>query len=111
MGGWRPGGDLNTLVPPNSGLQIYETDQINNRGEIAVQSSDADGNNHALLLIPCNENHPGVEGCDYGMVDASDVASRPNPAVSGASSRTLPQSLTRRMSRYRVPGFGASQRN
>jgi len=82
---WEDGGpwvDLSTLVPPNSGLQIYETDQINDRGEIAVQSTDASGNNHALLLIPCDENHPGVEGCDYSMVDAATVALvNPGPAI------------------------------
>ena len=111
---WENGGpmvNLISLLPPNTGIDLYEVSQINNRGEIAVQGTDADGNNHAVLLIPCDENHPGVAGCDYSMVDASNAASRPSPGVSGASSRTLPQSLTRRMSRYRVPGFGASQRN
>jgi probable HAF family extracellular repeat protein len=66
--------DLNTLVPPNSGIQLVEGVQINDRGEIAVQGPDANGNNHGVLLIPCDENHPGVEGCDYSMVDASAVA-------------------------------------
>jgi len=76
---WEDGGpwvDLSTLVPPNSGLQIYETDQINDRGEIAVQSTDASGNNHALLLIPCDENHPDVSGCDYETIDAETAAAR-----------------------------------
>ena len=74
---WQDGGpivDLNTLVPPNSGIQLYETGQINDRGEIAVNGLDMDGNNHDILLIPCDESHPGVEGCDYSMVDASAVA-------------------------------------
>lgn len=74
---WEDGGpavDLNTLMPPNSGLQIYETDQINDRGEIAAQSMDANGNNHAVLLIPCDEHHPDVEGCDYSQIDGRDAA-------------------------------------
>jgi probable HAF family extracellular repeat protein len=71
--------DLNTLVPPHSGLHLFEPQQINDRGEIAVEGTDANGNNHAVLLIPCDENHPGVEGCDYSMVDAS-TASRVSPA-------------------------------
>jgi probable HAF family extracellular repeat protein len=81
---WEGGGpavDLNTLVPPNSGLQIYETDQINDRGEIAAQASDADGNNHALLLIPCDGNHPGVVGCDYSLVDASTAPQSTAPRL------------------------------
>ena len=63
--------DLNTLVPPNSGIQLVEGVQINDRGEIAVQGPDANGNNHAVLLIPCDENHPGVEGCDYSIVEVT----------------------------------------
>jgi len=109
---WEDGGplvDLNTLVPPNSGLLLVEPGQINDRGEISVTASDTSGNNHVVLLIPCDGYHPGVEGCDYNLVEASDVASRPSPAVSGAASRTLPQSLMRRMNRYRFPSLGASQ--
>jgi uncharacterized membrane protein len=70
---WEDGGplvNLNTLVPPGSGLQLVEAHQINDQGEIAVGALDASGNNHAVLLIPCDENHPGIEGCDYSMVDA-----------------------------------------
>lgn len=104
--------DLNTLVPPGSGLQLVEADEINDRGEIVIDDAyDANGNHHALLLIPCDGHHPGVEGCDYSMVEASDVASRPSPAVTGAASRTSPQSLMRRMNRHHFPGLGASPRN
>jgi uncharacterized membrane protein len=79
---WEDGGpmvDLNTLVPPNSGLHLYEADQINDGGEILVQGVDASGNNHVVLLIPCDNNHPGIEGCDYSMVDASTAAQSPAP--------------------------------
>jgi hypothetical protein len=37
---------------------------INDRGEITAQGLLANGDQHAVLLIPCDENHPGVEGCD-----------------------------------------------
>jgi probable HAF family extracellular repeat protein len=79
---WEDGGplvDLNTLVPPNSGLYLTEAQQINDQGEIAVEGSDANGNNHAVLLIPCDDNHPGVEGCDYSMVDAAAVTRGQSP--------------------------------
>jgi probable HAF family extracellular repeat protein len=110
---WQNGSvvDLNTMISPNSTLHLDAALEINDRGEIAVNGSDANGNTHAALLIPCGEGDGGVAGCDYSMVDASDVASRPSPAVSGASRRTLPQSLMRRMNRYRFPGLGAPPRN
>jgi hypothetical protein len=69
--------DLNTLIPPGSGLQLYEADQVNDLGEISVQGNDANGNNHVVVLIPCDENHPDVEGCDYGFVEAGSAIKNP----------------------------------
>ena len=95
--------DLNTLVSSSSGIQLVEAVQINDRGEIAAQGPDTNGNNHAVLLIPCDENHPGVEGCDYDLVDAKTAAaqSTARPYVPSATQRT-PQS--RRSNRYHVRG-------
>ena len=106
---WENGSivDLNTLISGNSQIFLYWSTFISDSGEIAAYGSLANGDTHAFLLIPCDENHPGVEGCDYSMVEASDIASRPSPAVSDAASRTLPQSLMRRMSRYHFPGLAA----
>jgi probable HAF family extracellular repeat protein len=89
---WEDGGpivDLNTLVPPNPGIQLYETGQINDLGEIALNGLDANGNNHAVLLIPCDENHPDVEGCDYSLIDAEIAA-----ALVGPDSASRPATLT-----------------
>jgi probable HAF family extracellular repeat protein len=70
---WENGGpmvDLATLISFNSGISVgIGTFDINDRGEIAGQGTDANGNSHAILLIPCDENHPDVEGCDYSLVD------------------------------------------
>jgi hypothetical protein len=71
--GGGPAVDLNTLIPPGSGLQLVEADQINDRGEIAAEGPDANGNNHVVVLIPCDENHPHVEGCDYSFVEAGSA--------------------------------------
>jgi probable HAF family extracellular repeat protein len=73
---WENGSivDLNTLIPPGSPLQLVHPDTINDKGEVAGTGLDANGNQHAFLLIPCDENHPAVEGCDYGLVEAAATA-------------------------------------
>jgi probable HAF family extracellular repeat protein len=110
---WQDDGpivDLNTLVPPNSGIQLYETGQINDRGEIAVNGLDANGNNHDILLIPCDQNHPDIEGCDYSLVDAATAAapSGTRPHVPSATQRP-PQS--RWSNRYHSPGLTVGPTN
>jgi hypothetical protein len=96
--------DLNTLIPPNSAFYLYAASFIDDDGEIAAFGSLANGDTHALLLTPCDEHHPGVEGCDYSMVDAHAAVPQTSPAVRNRPSRALPQSLVRRMSPYRSPG-------
>jgi probable HAF family extracellular repeat protein len=68
---WEDGSlfDLNSLVPPASALYLQLTYAINDSGEIAGTGVDASGNEHAFLLMPCDENHPSIEGCDYSLVD------------------------------------------
>src|ERR1700674_123760 len=81
--------DLNALIPPGSPLQLQAAETINDRGEIAASGADANGNEHAVLLIPFDENHPNVEGCDYDLVDATSAALRAKTAVGHVSSRVL----------------------
>jgi probable HAF family extracellular repeat protein len=78
---WEDGSmfDLNALIPPGSALHLQFVQKINDRGEIAGMGVDVSGNTHAFLLIPCDENHSGVAGCDYSPVDAA-AATRENPA-------------------------------
>ena len=47
---------------------------INDRAEITGVGLLANGDLHVFLLIPCDENHPGIETCDYRLVDASTAA-------------------------------------
>jgi probable HAF family extracellular repeat protein len=79
---WENGGpmvDLNTLIPADSGAPLYEASNINDRGEIVAGGLPAGCNDpsscgHVYLLIPCDADHPGVEGCDYNAVaDTSDA--------------------------------------
>jgi probable HAF family extracellular repeat protein len=72
---WEDGGpivDLNTLIPPGSGVQLTNAFNINDRGEILAKAApigftpkDDEDLGHLALLIPCDEHHPNVEGCDY----------------------------------------------
>ncbi len=85
---WENGGpmvDLNTLVHSNSGLVVQGAIQISDLGEIVGSSVDVNGNSYAILLIPCDENHPGVEGCDYSLVDPTTAQkiSAPRPVPNG----------------------------
>jgi probable HAF family extracellular repeat protein len=80
---WQNGGravDLNTLV---SGTEMTLTMPlyIDDRGEIAGNGMLPNGDTHAFLLIPCDSNHPNVEGCDYSLVDAASTRENPVPAL------------------------------
>ena len=110
---WENGSivDLNTLVPPGSGVQLLVAGYINERSEITAGGVLASGDNHAFLLIPCDEEHPGVKGCDYSMVEAPAAVPQTSLAVQDASSGQLTPSLMRWMSRYRFPGFALGPRN
>jgi len=68
--------DLNALVSSNSGFVVSLAININDRGEItgrgrATDCVDSDVCGHDYLLIPCDENHPDIEDCDYSLVDAA----------------------------------------
>lgn len=75
--------DLNTLVVSSNGFSITDATYINDRGEVIgrglpVGCSDGDTCGHVYVLIPCDDNHPRIEGCDYSLLDAT--AAEANPA-------------------------------
>jgi hypothetical protein len=51
--------------------------------------------------IPCDENHPGVDGCDYSMVEASDAVSSRTAAHEGPSH--FPAALRQTYKRFSFP--------
>jgi probable HAF family extracellular repeat protein len=65
---WEEGAgmiDLNSVIPPGSGLQLTNAFNINDRGEILAKSVpegvtpvDDEDLGHVVLLVPCNED-PG----------------------------------------------------
>jgi probable HAF family extracellular repeat protein len=87
--------DLNALIPPDSALYLQFTETINSRGEIAGTGSDVHGNTHAFLLIPCDENHPNIEGCDYSPVEGSTLAANHPPAVAAEQNRLSAEDISR----------------
>jgi probable HAF family extracellular repeat protein len=102
---WENGGpmvDLNDLIR-RADLTLTGS-WINDRGEITAGGVLANGDLRIFLLIPCDENHPGIEGCDYSLVEVPTVVTQPLPVTRDTSRRALPPSLARRMSRYRFTG-------
>jgi probable HAF family extracellular repeat protein len=85
--------DLNTLVPAGSGVTMLNTFNINDRGEIAGYGVLTNGDPRAILLIPCDENHADVDGCDYTEVEAVIAApvkgAQAPHALAAASAPTL----------------------
>jgi probable HAF family extracellular repeat protein len=55
--------NLNAFVPTESGVQLTEAVNINNRGDLAVQGVLPNGDLHAFLLTPCDDDEP-VEAAD-----------------------------------------------
>jgi probable HAF family extracellular repeat protein len=91
---WEQGSmvDLNTLISPNSTFHLYWAGFIDDLGEIGAFGMLPNGDSHAVLLVPCDENHPGIAGCDYSLVDASAAPSS-RPAATKASGPMPPASL------------------
>jgi probable HAF family extracellular repeat protein len=96
---WENGGtsiDLNSLIPPNSAVQLTVASYISDRGEIVgggnpLGCTDNDICNHVYVLIPCDENHPAIEGCDYNVVAApAATQSKPMQAMTGRSTVLAP---------------------
>lgn len=119
---WENGSivELQTLLLPGSDITLSclgcgnGAYNINDAGEIAGQGVLSNGDARVVLLIPCDEKHSDVEGCDYSLVDASTAAEsipvranapRPVAAESNASS-IRPQGRYRCRSATRYPGFG-----
>jgi probable HAF family extracellular repeat protein len=74
---WENGAmvDLNTVVPPHPGVQLDGGDDyINDQGEILTSGTLSNGDVHAFLLTPCDDNHHNGEGCEARSESATATA-------------------------------------
>lgn len=98
--------DLNALVPGGSGLTLTVGWDINDRGEITGDAFFANGDEHAFLAVPCNEDDPA--GCKNtlatGITIPSNLGSSMRPATSVEPGNQLRMRFGRQYNSARVLG-------
>jgi probable HAF family extracellular repeat protein len=93
--------NLNTLITPASLVNVTFPVSLNDRGEIAADGVLPNGDVHSVILIPCDENHPHLGGCDYEPVEAPATAplaaahTALTPAPGAAATLSTSNSTTR----------------
>jgi probable HAF family extracellular repeat protein len=109
---WQNSGpvvNLNSLIVPSSPIRFGHAVFINDRGEISGDGYLPNGDVHAIVLIPCDEKHAEVEGCDYDTVDA-ETAAQLNPAPITQAPAASPANLSHpEIMKRRNHHFGSSQ--
>lgn len=103
---WKEGGpmlDLNTLIPPGSGLELLSATNINARGEILVKTAPPgtppmfdEDIGHVALLIPCDDDSP----CENSISSATAQVARPSARVVSSESGSR-ASLSNKWQSYR----------
>jgi probable HAF family extracellular repeat protein len=125
---WRDGLaiDLNSLIPgpPFSPLYLLNAYAINDHGEVVGQGLASNGELHAYLAVPCDEDHVDAAPCNGGEVatevDAGGTFVRPlgaaapkgsSPMLAGRFGRKLGVTQVPQISGRRVPAFGRGAPN
>jgi probable HAF family extracellular repeat protein len=96
--------DLNSFVPASSNLTLIAATLINDRGEIAAQGVLSNGDTHAILLIPCDEEQGDRDGCEDESASAGVV--RPVLPSRSLSRPTRRLPAWQRMNQFRLPHDG-----
>jgi probable HAF family extracellular repeat protein len=100
--------DLNALVTHSAGLTLTTGISINDRAEITAQGVLANGDQRAVVLIPCDPEHPSVDGCDYSIVDVTGQPPATRTAMRQTSVTPSAPMLWRRNHRFRGTALGSS---
>ena len=108
---WENGGpmvDLNTLIPPGSGVVLNEGAAINEKGEIVAGGTLDNGEGRTFLLIP--NGHDDNLDVAEGAADANpnDVAPVTQSSSNLTNARLTPERLAELRARFanRHRGFG-----
>jgi probable HAF family extracellular repeat protein len=85
--------DLNAFVPSSSALTLTMATTINDRGEITAEGVLPNGDQRAILLIPCDESERDSEGCQAATTKTVDEN---RVALTAETRRTTTQSAPTR---------------
>lgn len=94
---WEHGSivDLNSFVTPGSGIFLSECAFINDRGEIAVSGSVANGDVHAFILVPDGECD---DDCESRIVASQNNAA---PIQNSVTTKSQTDSQANRVNEFR----------
>jgi len=110
--------NLNTLITPASLVNVTFPVSLNDRGEIAADGILPNGDVHAVVLIPCDDDHADVSGCDYQLVEEpttqntiTSTSALVRSATARASSATGPSTQMGAQRLHRNQRFAAAPKN
>lgn len=93
--------DLNAFVPIGSPLALTTATFINDRGEIAGEGVLPNGDQRAVLLIPCDSDQADGDGCK-GEGENTSAVHTYDAAIIGRARTPTAQSMTQSETRDRV---------
>jgi probable HAF family extracellular repeat protein len=82
--------NLSSLILSGSNVIFDDPAFINDRGEIVGNGLLPNGDQHAVALIPCDDDHPGIEHCDYSVVDATAAQAYAHASATASENNDRP---------------------